>query len=364
MKRNWKFFLKKYSQTDNLFFFLTKIVFIFSLLILLWVGIRYILSNKGRSGGEIMPEEKIQEEQDCKNRRLLDGVCVENKEDMTSELVGIMIENHFEARPVSGLSQARIVYEAPAEGNITRFLAVFMRNEEVESVGPVRSARPYYLDWVSEYGDMMYMHVGGSPDALEKIDEHQIFDMNEMYRGWYFWRSTDRYAPHNTYTSNKLWDQAWKAYGEEKTNQEFLGWKFGKIEEEPCTETCVSHIEISYAPPTYSSLWKYTSSTEQFVRYEGGKIHKDRQGGEIVADTLIVEKIGMKAIDNVGRLELDTIGSGQALIFRNGQVIEGEWRKTERKGRTRFYDFEGNEISFKPGKIWISIVGDNHRVEY
>ncbi|MFH0857824.1 MAG: DUF3048 domain-containing protein [Candidatus Magasanikbacteria bacterium] len=364
MKKNWKFFLKKYSQTDTLFFFLTKVIFIFSLLILLWVGIRYIIPGKRGVEEEMTPEEIRAEEQDCENHRLLDGLCVENKEDMTSELIGVMIENHFEARPVSGLSKARVVYEAPAEGNITRFFAIFFNNEEVESVGPVRSARTYYLDWASEYGDIMYMHVGGSPDALEKIDEYQIFDMNEMYRGWYFWRSTDRYAPHNTYTSSKLWNQAWKAYGEENTNQEFLGWKFGKLEEGSCGDTCVSDVEISYAPPTYSSVWKYTSSTEQFVRYEGGRIHRDREGGEIVADTLIVQKIVMRAIDNVGRLDLDTIGSGQALIFRNGQVIEGEWKKTERKGRTRFYDFEGNEISFKSGKIWISIVGENHRVEY
>src|SRR5690606_23920743 len=126
--------------------------------------------------------------------------------------VGIMIENHYDARPLSGLADASVVYEAPVEGNYTRFLAVFPEDAEVQKIGPVRSARTYYLDWVSEYPDMLYMHVGGSPDALEKIKTHGIFDFNEFYRGWYYWRDSGRYAPHNVYTSSALFQKAMDEY--------------------------------------------------------------------------------------------------------------------------------------------------------
>jgi hypothetical protein len=351
-------------QTEQVFFILAGLIFFIGSIIFVWLLVDMFRDGDNTSVFVEEKQEGIIEEEVCEYMHILDGVCVDNADDIVSDLVGVMIENNYEARPLSGIGMANIIYEAPVEGNITRFFAIFNRENSIDKVGPVRSARPYYLDWLSEYGDMMYMHVGGSPEALENIQTYGVFDMNEFARGWYYWRSSDRRAPHNTYTSSNLWNKAYEAYAKPENNNEFLSWKFTEKIEDDCGETCVDSVNISYSPPTYASEWQYVSSTKQFERYEGGRIHKDREENAIVADTIIVQKMDVTVIDNVGRLRIDTIGSGQVLVFRNGRVIEGEWRKDDRVSRTRFYDVEGVEISLKPGKIWVSIVGDRHRVEF
>jgi hypothetical protein len=179
---------------------------------------------------ENMQEQNEETEKNCEFSRLLDGVCVDSQEKVNPELVAVMIENHTDARPQSGLAYAPVVYEVPVEANYSRFMAIFPVDTEVKKVGPVRSARPYYLDWLREYGkDILYMHVGGSPDALAIIaSDKNIFDFNEFYNGPYFWRSADRYAPHNVYTSSENWKIAWKDKGV-KENTDFKSWKFRDI---------------------------------------------------------------------------------------------------------------------------------------
>ncbi len=303
-------------------------------------------------------------EEDCEYHRLLDGVCVDDEESTNPPLVGIMIENHYDARPLSGLGLASIVYEAPVEGNFNRFFAVYPADSPVTKAGPVRSARPYYLDWVSEYPGMMYMHVGGSPDALNKIKTYDLFDINEMYRGWYFWRSSDRYMPHNTYTSRELWKKAFDDYAGdllEGTGRDLSlqdGWKFSNMD--ACAENCVEEITTTYSGQTYEASWKYNTSTQKYERYEFDEpVVGTQTGDQLVADTLIIQYVDTEVLDGVGRLGMDTIGSGDAIIFRNGFKIEGEWRKDSREARTKFYDFDGvdgNEIPMKPGKIWIAVM--------
>ena len=114
-----------------------------------------------------------------------------------------MIENMVTSRPQSGLDRANLVYEALAEGGITRFLAVFASGEEIEKIGPVRSARTYYLDWAKELS-AAYIHVGGSPEALRLIPQYDILDLNQFYNSPNFWRAKERAAPHNLYTSSEL----------------------------------------------------------------------------------------------------------------------------------------------------------------
>ncbi|HBB37973.1 MAG: hypothetical protein UV82_C0006G0022 [Candidatus Magasanikbacteria bacterium GW2011_GWD2_43_18] len=296
----------------------------------------------------------------CSFMRFLDGVCVDSILKQDPALVGIMIENHFEARPVSGLTRASVVYEAPVEGNYNRFFALFPEDTDVEKVGPVRSARPYFLDWLSEYPSTMYMHVGGSPDALDKIVSYDLFDLNEFYRGWYYWRDNARYAPHNVYTSQKLWSAALSDYQDmqDPVDSHLTGqWKFRPWD--TCTEQCVNEITTTFAGKTYEATWHYNTSTEQYERYEFGDLVTDPQTSEpVVADTLIIQYVHTTVLDGVGRLGMDTIGSGEALVFRNGFKVEGEWRKPSRIERTKFYDFdeEGHPIEFKAGKIWIVVM--------
>jgi hypothetical protein len=294
-------------------------------------------------------------------RRLLDGVCVDFVEDINPRLVGVMIENHIEARPLSGLSRARVVYEAPVEGNITRFLALFSVDSTVSKVGPVRSSRPYYLDWISEYGGAMNMHVGGSPEALEIIiDNRDIFDINEFNRGWYFYRSKDRMAPHNTYTSSKLWVEAWDRYGDEQ--RPFDSWVYS--DGDVCESECVSEISPVFLRRVYEPTWRFSSSSGQYARYEYGDRVVDPETGEgIMANTIIVQKVDTTVIDTVGRKKVSTIGGGDAIIFRNGRFISGFWKKDSRTGRTVWLDAEGVDIPLEPGKIWIIVLDNDATLE-
>lgn len=297
----------------------------------------------------------------CPYRRRLDGICVESALGVDPELAAVMIENSREAWPLAGLASARVVYETPVEGNVPRFLAIYAAGDEVKKVGPVRSARPYYLDWVSEYGNTMYMHVGGSDEALEKIDAANVFDLNEFYRGQYFWRSDDRPRPHNTYTSSVLWQKARKDYGKYYETEAYDSWVFD--EREPCQADCAAEVTVAFLSPTYDARWVFNSSTQQYARYQNKQVQQDADGVSITADTVIVQRVKSATIDEIGRKKIDTIGSGEALVFRDGYLIEGRWEKASRKDRTQFYDEKGGIISFKAGKIWIEVAPLNVRVE-
>jgi len=343
-------------------------VFLVGLFLIIFFGWQYL---GGRDFGtaiiNLNKGDKKAKEENCNYRRTLDGVCVETQSEVNPKLVMIMIENHSDARPQSGLVDASVVYEAPVEANYTRFLAVYSAEDKVEKIGPVRSARPYYLDWVEEYGSPLYMHVGGSNEALALIVENNIFDINEMGRGWYFWRSEDRYAPHNTYTSNKLWGKAFEAYGDDSGVSEFEGWKFNSTtlqQHNTSTLDLVDTITVSFLPPVYEAVWKYNTTTEQYERYQMGYPHLDQNGTMIVADTIIIQKVTTQVLDEIGRLGMDTIGSGEAIVFYNGLDHLGKWVKESKNTRTKFYDLSGEEMSLKPGKIWVEVVNQRGSLSY
>jgi len=312
--------------------------------------------------------EEVSAPASCTYMRHLDGVCVDSMTAQDPVLIGIMIENHYDARPLSGLSRASVVYEAPVEANFNRFFALFPVDTDIQKVGPVRSARPYYLDWLSEYPGTMYMHVGGSPDALDKIAQYGLFDMNEFYHGWYYWRDTARYAPHNAYTSQKLWSAALKDYGgtgDPVDTNVFRAWKFRSWD--ACEEQCVYEITTTFAGKTYEATWQLNTSTEQYERYEFDEPVIDAETKEhIIADTLIVQYVDTTVLDGVGRLGMDTIGSGEAIVFRNGFKVEGQWRKVSRTERTKFYDFdeEGHQIELNAGKIWIVVMNRSDGISF
>ena len=342
----------------NIMYFLASLVGLVAFGLLIWFGYNYFINSNLPTALVEIPEK----EEPCDFQRVLDGVCVESAEEVNPKLVVVMFDNHMWARPQIGLAEASIVYEAPVEGNFSRFMGLYPVSEVVAKVGPVRSARPYFLDWLLEYGDAMYFHVGGSPDALDLIKEFDINDFNEFYRGWYFWRDENRDAPHNTYTSSENWNEALERYEENYKLDNYDGWKFGKVEE--CEVDCANKIEVVFLPDSFDMTWEYNTSTAKYERYQVGRKHKDQDGDWIVADTVIVQKVETEILDGVGRLGMETIGSGEAIIFARGNVIEGEWRKEARKKRTRFFDNAGNEVTFQAGKIWVEVVNGRTTVEW
>lgn len=363
----------KYAIEEKYLYFLSAVVSIAALGLMAWFGFSYASRIHPVDEDNFSDVTSNDEKKDCKFTRGIDGACVNLLSEENPKLVGVMVENHLDARPQSGISKASVVYEAPVEANYSRFLLIYPLGDEVAKVGPVRSARSYYLDWVSEFDDIMYMHVGGSPEALNLIDEYGLFDLNEFYHGWYYWRSEDRYAPHNVYTSNKLWEKAWEDDKldiiQDSNNiiqsvddiMQTDGWKF-ENNQESCLENCVDEITISFLPPVYEAVWKYSTSTQQYERFQLGKPHVDQDGSTMYADTIAVQYVETQVLDTYGRLAMDTIGEGKTSVFRNGFEIQGIWKKSSRTDKTRFFDESGNEIFFKPGKIWIEVVNQRGEV--
>ncbi len=351
-----KFWLKQTDLSRTLDR-LAGAIFLCGLILLIWFGAGYfsVLGNDGQNSDVVSTAEASDEPLPCPYRRLMDGVCVSSIDFTNPRLVAVMVENSRDAWPLSGLSQASIVYEAPVEGDIPRFLAIYQSDTDAEEVGPVRSARPYYLDWAEEYGNPVYMHVGGSDAALDSIHNRDILDINEMSRGWYFWRSSNRSAPHNTYTSHDLWQNAIDSYGQNYSAAEFAAWNF--LENEPCTNDCISEVSVGFSNvPSYQVTWQYSTSTDQFERYQGGQRY--------AADTVIIQRVHAVTLDAVGRKRIDTIGSGGTVVFRNGQATQGTWQKTSPSDRTAWLDTLGNPIALQPGKIWIEIVPQSGYVSW
>lgn len=354
---------RRFNDTQPLYV-LSAIIFACSLGLLAWFFMRGSAGAAVENNQTQTEKPEAIDEADCEFRRALDGVCVGSEEEQYPRIVAVMIENHPDARPQSGLRDAAVVYEAPVEANYSRFMALYPIDTEAKKVGPVRSARPYYLNWAQEYGAPMYMHVGGSPDALKKIAADDIFDMDEFYRGWYFWRSADRYAPHNTYTSRELWQKAWNDYGKNKETSGFAAWKFSEAPLGACEANCATTITASFLSPTYEAVWQYTTGTRQYTRFQMGKPHLDQTGEPIIADTVVVQKVTTDVLDAVGRIAMDTVGSGEAIIFRDGHAIRGTWKKDSVSARTIWRDADGDDIPLKPGHIWIEVVNQAGKAMY
>ncbi|MCX6800102.1 MAG: DUF3048 domain-containing protein [Candidatus Falkowbacteria bacterium] len=311
---------------------------------------------------DVVEEVKVKEEdlkvacKDCVRRRS-DGVLVPPGQENLAP-IAIMIDNSVDARPANGLNKANIVYEVEAEGGITRYLAIYASNDNVDKIGPVRSVRPYFIDIAKEYGAIM-THCGGSPQALTKILKEGVLDINEFYKGEYFWRERSRQAPHNVYTStNNI-----KDYLNQKKLKapDFLSWKFK--DEKPIEVIHSPSIKINYLKPVYSVLWKYDSLKNEYVRYLGGEIHDDEIGMPITAKNVIIMSVKISQVDDEGRIAANLSGTGKIIVCLDGQCKEGQWKKTTNIQRTKFY-INDEEVELNAGKTWINIVRPQYLVEF
>ncbi len=309
----------------------------------------------------------------------------------TRRPLAVMIENHKEARPQSGISKADVVYEAVAEGGITRFLAIYLCDAVARDtlIGPVRSARTYFLDWASEYGETpLYAHVGGAnlpgpANALGQIQDYgwggrKGNDLNQFAIGYpTFWRDYERLG-HTVATEHTMYSTTEKLWAEGKnrgwTNKDlegidwqdqFQSWKF-KEEETQGSQAQRLAFEFWKGDTDYAVTWEYDTASKIYKRLNGGQTQTDLNNGEqITAGVVIVQFVNEKGpIDELKHLLYKTISSGKAIVFQNGKAIETSWQKISRKGRTVFTDKNGREISFVPGKIWIEILPTGNVVDY
>ena len=299
----------------------------------------------------------------------------------THRPLGIMIENHENSRPQSGLNSADVIYEIVAEGGITRFLTVYHCQAPVQ-VGPVRSARTYFLDYISEYGDSpLYAHVGGAntpgpADALSQINKYgwgAYNDLNQFSIGFpTFWRDYNRLGhatatEHTMYsTTDKLWkfaedERGLGTKGKDGTPWEegFVPYKFKDKESKGTSRTI--HIEHWSRDKRYSVDWIYDPASNSYNRNNGGEAHIDKNTNkQLNAKNIVViftrESSANDGYENNVHLLYRTIGNGDATVFLDGKEVQATWRKDTREGKTRILDASGAEIELNRGKIWFHIL--------
>jgi len=283
--------------------------------------------------------------------RKIDGVKVPLGED-NNFLMALMIDNHSDARPPSGLAKAHLVFEAEVEGGITRIMGVFSSGQDISEIGPIRSARPYFVDWARELS-ALYAHVGGSPDALVKIQQDKIFDINEFFNGKYFWRDKNKDMPHNVYTSSEKLEK----YLSDKNadHNRFVPWFF-KDEKDSGQRPDFGNIKIDYKLGMYKVEWKYDKENNNYLRYVAGDPHKEKDGEVISAKNVLIQIAKAHELDDKLRLEMNTIGDGKSLICMDGNCSPGTWEKKHPSDRTRFYAEDGREVKFNRGMTWIQVV--------
>ncbi len=287
------------------------------------------------------------------------------------------------ARPQAGLNQAAIIFEAIAEAGITRFSAIF-QNSTVSAIGPIRSLRPYYLEWDAPF-DCTIVHAGGSDEAIAELRRSGIRELDENYS--YMWREQNsnrgwnnlftspsellRYNTEKGWTSSNI--KAFTRLTPDETEQTILE-NSTCADNEECETILASNIRINFSGvPSYNTIYQYDPENNRYLRsYANGEEHltyncsadlnhprttTDCGEPEPVAPKVVVAMfVNERKMSDGYHEDITTIGSGSATIFQNGEVIEGTWQKTSANEQIVFRDDAGNLIKFTPGQVWIAAV--------
>jgi len=315
--------------------------------------------------------------------------------------MGVMIENHKEARPQSGISSADVVYEAVAEGGITRFLSIFYC-KDANPIGPVRSARIYFVRLLQGYGNNpLYAHVGGAncdestgsgcangapADALGTINEMgwgNYNDMNQFAVPFpYYWRDYERLpnvaTEHTVYSSTaKLWEYAKTKRVLTNVDEEGVSWDktFTKWTFRDAATAGnrgnVGKINFGFwtnLANDFAVEWDYDKTTNSYKRMNGGAAHLDKDTGKQLTAKNVVVVFADESPANDGysggHLLYDIIGSGDALVFQDGKAIEGTWKKKDFDSQMVFYDENDEEISLVRGQVFVEILPTGNKVNY
>lgn len=272
-------------------------------------------------------------------------------------ITSIQIENSPDARPQSGLRDAGIVFEAIAEGGITRFNAVFLEGQP-GYIGPVRSIRPYYIDLFLPF-DASIVHAGGSGAGLSKIQKLRVKDIDHGPNAEAFQRVGSRTAPHNLYTSMKALDKVSK-------KRKF---KMGKItswprkKESPSATPTATKINFVLSGFLYDPQFSYDKKSNSYKRSQAGKPHTDEKSRKQLQPKVVVALV-MKYSQSGIYSVYKTKGEGTMFVFQDGIVQKGKWKKGESKSQFEFFDSNGKTLALNPGQTWVTLVADKNRVKY
>ena len=298
----------------------------------------------------------------------LDGVLAESgARDRLA--VAIMVDDSVQARPQYGFNTASIVYQAPADGGEDRYMFLY-QEQQARRVEPVRSGRPYFLNWASEYR-AAFAHYGGDAKTLRylpTLNGRVLYNIDALHgSAGPFHRDTSRVIPHNAVTSSAAVRKLAVKHGAPATIPT-------TVEVRPFTDDLPAsdrpakasiHIPYNRGSTSYS----YDKASNSYLRSVAGKAQYDKADGKrVTARSVVVLWMGLsvdpESEPHHHRPLLDHIGQGRALVFHDGHLIKGTWRKASASGLTRFFDAQGNEIPLVRGRIFIQVVPKGTNVTY
>ena len=279
--------------------------------------------------------------------------------------IAVMIDNHSDAWPQAGLNQAYMVYEIIVEGGETRLMALF-KGVDLDKIGPVRSARHYFIDYAME-NDAIYVHFGQSPQAQSDIKKYDIDDINGIAEdGTTFWRVKDKYAPHNAVTSTeKLLESAKsKNYRTTSTEESVLNYVTDEVnlEEGQVADTItIPHSDLQ------TVKYEYDKENKVYVRYARGEEQTDWETDEPVTTKNIIitfcNNYTLTDSENKGRQGLKNIGTFDGYYITNGRAIQIQCIKNARDEKTIYQDMNGKEIQVNDGNTFVNICPTNADVK-
>lgn len=279
--------------------------------------------------------------------------------------IAVMIDNHSDAWPQAGLNKAYMVYEIVVEGGETRLMALF-KGQDLDKIGPVRSARHYFIDYAME-NDAIYVHFGQSPQAQSDIKKYSINDINGIAEdGTTFWRVKDKAAPHNAVTSTEKLIQSAKNKKFRTTSKEKSVLNYSA--EEVNLENGISANEITIPHSNLQTVkYKYDEDSKKYVRYARGKEQTDWETKESVETKNIIitlcDNYTLSDVENKGRQGLKNIGTFDGYYITNGKAIKIKCTKNARDEKTVYKDLQGNEIKVNDGNTFVNICPTNAKVQ-
>lgn len=274
--------------------------------------------------------------------------------------VAVMISNIEEAMPQSSIGSADVVFESLVEGGITRLCAVFENCTSLEKIGPVRSCRTYYLFFAKEF-EATYVHFGYSEYAAEYLQNKIMHSLDGMVY-CNFYRSTDRVAPHNAYTSwQGIMDSvAEKGYPTEYPADYQQPFTFNENDANDVTiengQTC---LQFSPGYVYNKPYFQYNDKEKQYYRFQFGGPQIDAEtGSQLKYKNILVKYVTGPYWPN-GTPNYTVTGTGKGIYITDGKATEVTWENDSQHGPTKYYDTDDKEIILNQGKTWICQVEAN-----
>lgn len=275
--------------------------------------------------------------------------------------VGVMINNHNAALPQYGIGQAEVIYETLVEGGIARLFAVF-KDFDAEKIGPVRSARHYYLDFAFDF-DALYAHYGHSPQAWSAFTALNPPNLNGMsLEDVMCYRDTDngqRKWEHSLFTSYEGLMAGWEREKYRKEyNEDFLH-KFTFAEETVDMSGAKEANKVTLDWSYYQYAWfEYDQETSKYLRFQFEGPHMDAATDEQLSyDNIIIQVADMWKIkgDSEGRMDMNLSTSGEGYYVTAGKIMPITWSKTDHYNPTQYYTEDGEILEMVMGKTWIAV---------